>query len=96
MPKYNRLYFCTNNIAYILGIVIDELIFICVSCTVKELPDIQRLIFNNGFGGKLIDIYTGSTDNKLIRFKSYCILIYSCLTQIIDFQGLPLKIFENI
>lgn len=93
MPKYNKLYFFTNNTAYILGTVIDVSIFICIRCIVKELPDIQEIILNDGFGGKATGIYIRSTENNLIQFKLYYIQIYSSVTQITDFPGLPLKIF---
>lgn len=56
----------------------------------------ERLFFNDNFGGKVIEVYTGSADNKLIQFKLLYIQVYSSLTQITDFQDLPLKIFGNI
>jgi len=40
----------------------------------------KRLFFNYGFGGKVIEICTGSADNKLIQFKVCYIQVYSSLT----------------
>lgn len=76
--------------------MIDVSIFIRIRYIVKESPDIQEIFFNDGFGGKVIEIYTGSNDNKFIQFKLCYIQIYSSLIQITDFQGLPLNILGNI
>lgn len=56
----------------------------------------KKLFFNDGFGSKVIEIYSWPTDNKLIKFKFSYIQVYSSLTRFTDFQGLSLKIFGNI